>query len=74
MIEYTPKMTGWARKQKSPQMDKIQLEDSLVGAMVKEKLLWGYSHFHKQFSFPQEEPPAYSADYKPLTGVVCSVS
>lgn len=55
-------------------MDKIQLEDSLVGAMVKEKLLWGYSHFHKQFSFPQEEPPAYSADYKPLTGVVCSVS
>lgn len=29
-----------------------------VGAIVKEKLLWGYLRFHKQFPFPQEEPPS----------------
>lgn len=43
-----------SEKAKIPTNGKNSIRRLSVGAIVKEKLL---SHVHKQFSFPQEEPP-----------------
>lgn len=45
-----------SEKAKIPTNGQNSIRGLPVGATVKEKLLWGYLHFHKQFSFPQEEP------------------
>lgn len=46
-----------SEKAKIPTNGQNSIRGLSVGAIVKEKLLWGHLHFHKQFSFPQKEAP-----------------
>lgn len=74
MMKYWPIMISEEKEEKSLQMEKIQLEGSLLRQQLKRNYFGDIHIFINNFHFHKKELTVYGSDYRTLRGVICSFS